>query len=74
MELVTEFCFKRDDDINEEVLKKIMGYVFQSANNKTKQFSPMDDFALDPSPTIRSFILQQLLYRYPSGQILVQSQ
>lgn len=65
MELVTEFCFVRDDsqEIDPNVMGRIMGYAFHSKGNKTKEFSPADDFAIDPSPVVRSFILQQLLKR-----------
>ena len=56
----------RDDsqEIDPNVMERIMGYAFHSKGNKTKEFSPADDFAIDPSPVVRSFILQQLLKRY----------
>ena len=65
IDLVTEFCFSREDfdRIEPEVIQKIMGYVFYSAEKKTKAFSPLNDYAIDPTPVVRSFILQQLLKR-----------
>ena len=66
VELVTEFCFVRDDsrEIEPKLLQRIMGYAFHAKENQTKQFSPVEDFAIDPTPIIRSFILQQLLKRW----------
>ena len=66
VELVTEFCFVRDDsqEIEQQLLQRVMGYAFHTKENQTKQFSPIEDFAIDPTPIIRSFILQQLLKRW----------
>ncbi|XP_065678667.1 E3 ubiquitin-protein ligase rnf213-alpha isoform X7 [Hydra vulgaris] len=62
-EIVTEFCFSRKDfdKVNTEVINNILKYVFST--NTTKVFSPILDYALDPTPVIRSFLLQQLLQR-----------
>ena len=66
VELVTEFCFVRDDsqEIEQQLLQRVMGYAFHAKENQTKQFSPVEDFAIDPTPIIRSFIVQQLLKRW----------
>ncbi|XP_057290514.1 E3 ubiquitin-protein ligase rnf213-alpha-like isoform X3 [Hydractinia symbiolongicarpus] len=65
VEIVTEFCFARDnfEVIHPDVIKKIMGYAFHSSEHQTKEFSPIQEYALDPTPVIRSFLLQQLLKR-----------
>lgn len=64
MEIVTEFSFSRDiKELDEEVVKRMMNYAFNSSEHvETKPFSPVK-YALDPTPVIRSFILQQLLKR-----------
>ena len=62
-EIVTEFCFARKDfnRVSEDVIKIILDYVFST--NTTKAFSPISDYALDSTPVIRSFLLQQLIQR-----------
>ncbi|XP_065676513.1 E3 ubiquitin-protein ligase rnf213-alpha-like isoform X2 [Hydra vulgaris] len=62
-EVVAEFCFSRKDfdRVDTNVIKNILDYVFSSKT--TKVFSPIPDYALDPTPVIRSFLLQQLLQR-----------
>ena len=62
-EIVTEFCFSRKDfsRVKMDVIKKILDYVFSA--NTTKAFSPISDYALDSTPVIRSFLLQQLMQR-----------
>ncbi|XP_065678763.1 E3 ubiquitin-protein ligase rnf213-alpha isoform X3 [Hydra vulgaris] len=62
-EIVAEFCFSRKDfdRVDTNVIKNILDYVFSSKT--TKLFSPIPDYALDPTPVIRSFLLQQLLQR-----------
>ncbi|XP_065676803.1 E3 ubiquitin-protein ligase rnf213-alpha-like isoform X2 [Hydra vulgaris] len=62
-EVVAEFCFSRKDfdRVDTNVIENILNYVFSSET--TKVFSPIPDYALDPTPVIRSFLLQQLLQR-----------
>ncbi|XP_065678772.1 E3 ubiquitin-protein ligase rnf213-alpha isoform X3 [Hydra vulgaris] len=62
-EVVTEFCFSRKDfdRVDKNVIKYILDYVFSSTT--TQVFSPTPDYALDPIPVIRSFLLQQILQR-----------
>ncbi|XP_065675221.1 E3 ubiquitin-protein ligase rnf213-alpha-like isoform X3 [Hydra vulgaris] len=62
-EVVTEFCFSRKDfnRVDTNVIENILNYVFTSKT--TKVFSPIQDYALDSTPVIRSFLLQQLLQR-----------
>jgi len=38
-----------------------MQYVIVQESTKTKDFSPFPDFQIDPTPVVRSFLLQQLL-------------
>lgn len=68
IDVVTEFCFSASKDafsrIDDEVIVKIIGYAFHSKNNTTKSFSPFEEYAVDVSPVIRSFIVQQLLKRF----------
>jgi len=64
--VVIEFCFsdkafKRID--KEFVLPRIMSYAFSTSAGSTKRFSPIEEYAIDESPVIRSFILQQFLAR-----------
>uniref|UniRef100_A0A7M5U071 RZ-type domain-containing protein n=1 Tax=Clytia hemisphaerica TaxID=252671 RepID=A0A7M5U071_9CNID len=67
IDVVVEFCFSKEafERIDQEtVIPHIMGYAFtQNAGGGTKRFSPVEDYAIDDSPVIRSFILQQLLSR-----------
>ena len=63
MELVSVFCF--DDsvskDLEKETITLLMRYVIGHQSTQTKDFSPFPDYAIDPTPVVRSFLLQQLL-------------
>ena len=66
---MVEFCISKEafERIDQEtVIPHIMGYAFtqNASGGGTKRFSPVEDYAIDDSPVIRSFILQQLLSRY----------
>jgi len=63
VDVVIEFCFsdaasKKLDEST--VLPHIMSYAFNTEIGSTKRFSPLKEYAVDESPVIRSFILQQL--------------
>ena len=63
MDVVIEFCFSdaASKGLNEKtVLPHIMLYAFNVEIGSTKRFSPLEEYAVDESPVIRSFILQQL--------------
>ena len=59
MELVSLYCFGEQLPSSELVLKFI-SYVIKD-ENKTEDLTPFDEQAIDVTPVIRSFILQQLL-------------
>ncbi|XP_074628909.1 E3 ubiquitin-protein ligase rnf213-alpha-like isoform X2 [Acropora palmata] len=62
MELVALFCFgESSEDLQEEALSHLMQYVIDQESTQTKDFSPFPDFQIDPTPVVRSFLLQQLL-------------
>ena len=63
MELVSIFCFgdSLSRDPGHDVLSLLMRYVIGHQSTQTKDFSPFPDYALDPTPVVRSFLLQQLL-------------
>ena len=62
MELVSLFCFgESSKDLEEDALFHLMRYVIVQQNTQTKDFSPFPDFQIDPTPVVRSFLLQQLL-------------
>lgn len=62
MELVALYCF--GDESRQlpkpELVIKFIGYVIRE-DHKTEDFTPFDDQAIDTTPVVRSFILQQLL-------------
>ena len=68
VDIVTEFCFSSEKAFKsldkETVLPRIMNYAFNRESSATKRFSPLEDYGVDESPVVRSFILQQLLSRY----------
>ncbi|XP_068759451.1 E3 ubiquitin-protein ligase rnf213-alpha-like isoform X4 [Montipora capricornis] len=62
MELVALFCFgESSKDLQEDALSHLMQYVVVQHSTQTKDFSPFPDFQIDPTPVVRSFLLQQLL-------------
>ena len=62
MELVALFCFgESSKDLQEDALSHLMQYVIVQDSAQTKDFSPFPDFQIDPTPVVRSFLLQQLL-------------
>ena len=61
MELVTLFCFGDSrDPVHEDVFAMLMSYVI-CEDNRTQDFTPFADHGIDPTPVVRSFLLQQLL-------------
>ena len=63
MELVSIFSFGDlvSKDLEQEAITLLMRYVIGYQSTQTKDFSPFPDYAIDPTPVIRSFLLQQLL-------------
>lgn len=62
MELVSLFCFgESSKDLEKEALSHLMQYVVGHQSSQTKDFSPFPDYGIDPTPVVRSFLLQQLL-------------
>ena len=67
MELVSHFCFARENEtaVDPAVIELMMSYVTKEletdSEEGTKQFSPFTEYGVDPSPVVRSYILQQLL-------------
>ena len=63
MELVSVFCFgdSVSKDLEKEAITLLMRYVIGHQSTQTKDFSPFPDYAIDPTPVVRSFLLQQLL-------------
>ena len=63
MELVSIFCFgdSVSKDLEKEATALLMRYVIGHQSTQTKDFSPFPDYAIDPTPVVRSFLLQQLL-------------
>nr|XP_058970756.1 E3 ubiquitin-protein ligase rnf213-alpha-like [Pocillopora verrucosa] len=63
MELVSTFSFgdSVSKDLEKEAITLLMRYVIGHQSTQTKDFSPFPDYAIDPTPVVRSFLLQQLL-------------
>ncbi|KAJ7339384.1 hypothetical protein OS493_005779 [Desmophyllum pertusum] len=61
MELVSIFCFGDSKDLEEDALFLLMRFVIGHQSTQTKDFSPFPDYGIDPTPVVRSFLLQQLL-------------
>ncbi|KAJ7339392.1 hypothetical protein OS493_005787 [Desmophyllum pertusum] len=61
MELVSIFCFGDSKDLEEDALSLLMRFVIGHQSTQTKDFSPFPDYGIDPTPVVRSFLLQQLL-------------
>ena len=61
MEAVSTFLFSSTNHaIEEGVIELMMSYV-TTKSRKTKEFTPFSDYKVDSTPTIRSFLVQQLL-------------
>ena len=61
MEAVSTFCFSSKSPLNNsEVIDLMMSYV-TTEKQETKVMSPYPDYGVDPTPTVRSFLVQQLL-------------
>ena len=65
MEAVSTFLFSsatRDitGDIKEDVIELMVSYV-TTETRQTKEMTPFSDYKVDSTPTIRSFLVQQLL-------------
>ena len=61
MEAVSTFLFSSaNSNINEDVIKLMMSYITAQDYN-TKEMTPFYDYKVDATPTIRSFLVQQLL-------------
>ncbi|KAJ7339378.1 hypothetical protein OS493_005772 [Desmophyllum pertusum] len=61
MELVSILCFGDSKDLEEDALSLLMRFVIGHQSTQTKDFSPFPDYGIDPTPVVRSFLLQQLL-------------
>ena len=66
METVSSFLFSsatRDikDGIEEGVIELMVSYV-TTESRQTKEMTPFSDYKVDSTPTIRSFLVQQLLH------------
>ena len=74
MEIVTKFCFARDDSaiVDDDVIENLMNYVICPFGGKTKILSPINNLAIDPTPVVRSFMLQQLLKRKVGVEVHLQ--
>ena len=59
MELVSLYCFGEQLP-NPDLVRKFISYVIKD-ENETEDLTPFDGQAIDVTPVIRSFILQQLL-------------
>ena len=57
------FCFgdSASKDLEQDALSLLMGYVIGRQSTQTKDFSPLRGYGVDPTPVVRSFLLQQLL-------------
>ena len=61
MEAVSTFLFSSTNHaIEEDVIKLMMTYVTTN-RRETKEMTPFSDYKVDSTPTIRSFLVQQLL-------------
>ncbi|XP_033741837.1 E3 ubiquitin-protein ligase rnf213-alpha-like [Pecten maximus] len=63
MEVVSQLCFAEDTPPSDEVVQKLLGYITRSADKGmvvTKKMTIFDD-SIDPTPVLRSFLLQLLL-------------
>ena len=61
MDLVSLFCFGSEAGmIDSDLFTIFMSYVLET-KSKTKDFSPFPENGIDPTPVVRSFLLQQLL-------------
>ncbi|XP_021342051.1 E3 ubiquitin-protein ligase rnf213-alpha-like, partial [Mizuhopecten yessoensis] len=63
MEVVSQLCFADDTPPSDDVVQKLLGYITRSTDKGkvvTKKISIFDD-SIDPTPVLRSFLLQLLL-------------
>ena len=61
MEAVSTFLFSSTNRaIKEDVIELMMSYV-TTKSRETKELTPFSDYKVDSTPTIRSFLVQQLL-------------
>ena len=68
MEIISRLCFSGDDPPSEEVVRKLLGYVTKDPGIETgndqrlfsKEMTMFND-TIDPTPSVRSFLLQLLL-------------
>eukprot|EP00794_Sanderia_malayensis_P006458 gene6457-7190_t len=70
MEVVSNFCFssKQKSTIDAGVVELMISYV-TTEKRETKEMSPFQDYGVDPTPTVRSFLIQQLLKMKDSKQV-----
>eukprot|EP00795_Rhopilema_esculentum_P010371 gene10371-19073_t len=61
MEAVSIFCFSSENAVRNEEIIEFMITLVTTAKHQTKQLSPFPDFGIDQTPTVRSFLIQQLL-------------
>ena len=67
MNVVSRLCFSGNETPHDDVIDKLLSYVTKAPGLETggerlmsQQLSPFDD-AIDPTPAVRSFLLQLLL-------------
>ncbi len=66
MEMVARLCFMGNSAPEDDVIKKLLSYVTQESKVKgqaqlqTRRLTPFED-CIDPTPVVRSFLLQLLL-------------
>ena len=61
MEAVSTFLFSSTNHaLEEDVIELMMSYV-ATKSRETKELTPFSDYKVDSTPTIRSFLVQQLL-------------
>ena len=61
MEAVSTFLFSSTNHaVEEDIIRLMMSYV-TTESHETKQMNPFTHYKVDSTPTIRSFLVQQLL-------------
>ena len=66
MEVVSQLCFAEGTPPSEEVVQKLLSYIIGHVGKKkvervvSKELTIFDD-SIDPTPVVRSFLLQHLM-------------
>ncbi len=62
LDFISEYIFSRSEPPSPAVIKKLLSFVTYPKRETTAELSPFpDEVAIDPSPVIRSYLLQQIL-------------